>query len=154
MADLILQKNGDRFASELINDRYQVLESSSYDGQYYVYDLVEDVIPYRNTDNSIMTFESVEAATRRINNEKPNSGNSARERTVKRMVQEVSNKIKKTIVKRESTRGATALSCLKDYLKANPEMTDGEIAEKVKEAFPDSSYNHSMVKYNRKKMYG
>jgi hypothetical protein len=51
-------------------------------------------------------------------------------------------------------RGESALSYLKDLIKTNSALSDNDIAAMVQVKFPESKYNHSMVKYNRKKMGG
>lgn len=136
MPELILQENNGRYVSDLINDRYQVLESTLIDNEYYVYDLIGDTIPFRENDNSITLFKSVDSAIKRINNVKE-----------KRITN--SEPIKSVLKKK--VRGESALSYMKELISTT-DLNDNEIADKVKERFPESNYNHSMVKFNRKKL--
>lgn len=140
MPDLILQTNDGKFVSDLINDRYQVLESNFVPGKFYVYDLVSDVIPFREKDNSVTVFNTVDSAMKRINGVKE-----------KRIA---NSEPVKTVAKKGKTRGESALSYLKSLIVEQGNLSNEEIAKMVKDRFPDSNYNHSMVKFNRKKLAG
>ena len=138
-SEIVPQKFPDgRYVSDIIDNRYQIFASKFYEGQYCIWDFeVNDCI--RDT-NYFRLFESVDQCKEYIRGGK-----------VKKNKPTISNSEKKPVRK---MRGETALSYLKSILESNSELSDNTIAEMVKSKFPDSNYNHSMVKYNRKKMYG
>jgi len=144
MADIVLQTNSDgRYCSDLIDGRFQIMESVIYNGKYYVYDLVHDEIAIRNRDESITIFDTIDEAMNRIKGVKAVKANSDK-----------ATKPVKTTTKRQSGRAESALSFMKSILSSNPELDDTTISKMIKEKYVDSNYGPPMVKFNRKKMYG
>lgn len=144
MSQIVMQTAGDgKYSSELINDRFQILESWLYDDKYYIYDhKTEDNIV--DSQQSTMLFSTKEVALNYIqtlsNNKVASSGKAG-------------SRIKTAAmrVKKQSSRGESALSYLKELIQTT-DWDDNSIAISVRERFPTSNYNHSMVKYNRKKL--
>ena len=168
--NIVLQTFEDgRYCSGLLAGRYQIFESTFYEGQYTIFDHKTQEVIRSKTSEYFRLFNSVEEAevflgvkansvpaltnTKTRTRSKANSAtNSARAKTIKRLAGELESKMVAKSAPR--VRGESALSCLKSYLREHPDMSDIDIADRVKKAFPDSNYNHSMVKYNRKKMGG
>lgn len=140
MPDMVLQKaKPGLYVSELIKDRYQILESEFFPCHYYVYDLILEDIPFRGNDNSVMLFSSVKSAMNRIDG-------------VKEVKQKASHP-NKTPMKKGRTRGESALSYMKELLTTRGmELNNEAISKMIKERFPDSNYGPPMVKFNRKKL--
>ena len=131
-----LQKNYDGlFVSDLIEDRYQILESS-INRSFYVYDHSTESNLVSSADSTLY-FDSVEEAERFI-----------------RKTPIVKKKVKsyvKTVTKKQSVRKETALSLMRNLI-LNSNLNDEEIAQKILETYPASTYNKSMVKFQRKNL--
>lgn len=133
MTNFVLQKNKDGlYCSELINDKYQVLESQFVRGNYYVYNLEKDCIEYRDADNSITLFSSVSKCLERLNNIKVTTKNNSGIKKISRNYKE------------------TAFSYMRTLLYTYNTKTDEEIVDLIKNKYPDSKYSKYFVKYQRK----
>jgi hypothetical protein len=164
--NIVLQTFDDsRYCSGLLAGRYQIFESKFYEDQYCVFDHKTQEVIRSKTSEYFMLFPSVNSAESYLGvdaNSVPALTNKKAERITNRIKnsknvkeRKVSNSAPKLAAKSAPrVRGESALSCLKSYLREHPDMSDSDIADRVKKAFPDSNYNHSMVKYNRKKMGG
>jgi hypothetical protein len=168
--NIVLQTFEDgRYCSGLLAGRYQIFESSFYEGQFTIFDHKTQEVIRSKTSEYFRLFNSVEEAevflgvkansvpaltnTKTRTRSKANSAtNSARAKTVKRLAGELENKMVAKSAPR--VRGESALGYLKSLLLTNSDLGDKEIAKMVQEKFPECTYNHSMVKYNRKKMGG
>lgn len=129
------------YVSELIDGRYQVLESSFYEGQYFIFDHQTDQIIRDKKGDNFELFSDLNAARHFI---------GAGAVVVKKKGQRIKGEKKPAYVKKG--RKESALSYMKKLLTTNPEMSDNHIADNVKQMFPNSNYNASMVKFNRKKL--
>lgn len=172
--NIVLQTFDDnRYCSGLLAGRYQIFESKFYENQYCVFDhKTQEVIRAKNNEyfmlfpsiNSAESYLGVDAnsapaltnkkGARIMNRYKKDRKvtNSAREETVKRLAGDLQKKMAAKVSTRK--RGESALSYLKDLIKTNSALSDHDIAAMVQAKFPESKYNHSMVKFNRKKMGG
>jgi hypothetical protein len=159
--NIVLQTFDDgRYCSGLLSGRYQIFASRFYEGQFTIFDhKIQEVIRSKSGDY-FRLFNSVQEAEQFLGvdaNSVPALTNKKGEKRMKAAMKIAAAKIAKSAPKmaaKASTRkrGESALSCLKSYLREHPDMSDIDIADRVKKAFPDSNYNHSMVKFNRKKM--
>lgn len=158
--NIVLQTFDDgRYCSELLGGRYQIFASKFYDGQYTIFDhKTQEIIRKKNGDYFLL-FNSVSEAERYIGI----NANSAPVTTTSNT--SVANSDKRKYTKRDTapksvtktttrTRGESPLGYLKELLRTNSDADDRTIASMVQARYPECSYNHSMVKYNRKKMYG
>ena len=137
---LQVQPDG-KYCSGLINDRFQILESWLYNEKYIIYDHTKEN-NLLDSQGSTLIFSDKENAMNYIERL---SGNSVS--NTKKVKPEI---VKKVGLKRRN-RGESALSYLKELIMTT-DHNDHDIADKVKERFPQSNYNHSMVKFNRKKV--
>jgi hypothetical protein len=135
---LQVQPDG-KYCSDLINGRYQILESWLYNDKYIIYDHSKEN-NLLDSQGSTLLFSGKDNAMKYIDSL---SGMPVAKAS---KVEQV----KKTGIKRRN-RGESALSYLKELITTT-EGSDHDIADKVKERFPQSNYNHSMVKFNRKKV--
>lgn len=157
MTKLIKQVNREGlFASDIIGDRYQVLESDVLKGSYFVYDLeVEDMV--RGKDGAAVYFDTVEAATAVAEGAAPAQARKAA-KAAKVPKQAAARKPKAPKApkaeKQPKEKRPTANALMMELLKTT-ELTDKEIREKVLEQFPDCSYCRVYdIKFRRKKLEG
>lgn len=158
MTKLMKQVNRDGlFASDVIGNRYQVMESDVLKGSYFVYDLVsEDMV--RGKDGSAVYFDTTEAAMAVAEGAAP-----AQPRKAKAVKAAKAPKEKKVAARKPKAEKApkeakekrpTANALMMELLKTT-ELTDKEIREKVLEQFPDCSYCRVYdIKFRRKKLQG
>lgn len=164
--NIVLQTfDDDRYCSGLLGGRYQIMASSFYEGQYTVFDHKTQEIIRNKSGDFFHMFDSVEQAAKYIGvdansapentNKKGKDYNSALK--VKPSKPNSVKQIKPAKAAAKMTtrkRGESPLGYLKELLRTNSDMEDKAIAVMVQARYPDCTYNHSMVKYNRKKMYG
>ena len=129
------------YVSELIAGQYQVIESEFYEGQYYIFDHKSEQIIRNKKGDYFELFSDVNAARHFI---------GAGAVPQKKKGQRIKGEKKPAYVKKG--RKESALSYMKELLTLNPLKSDEEIALLIKNRFPESNYNKSMVKFNRKKM--
>lgn len=130
------------YVSELIDGRYQVLESSFYEGQYFIFDHQTDQIIRDKKGDNFELFSDLNAARHFI---------GAGAVVVKKKGQRIKGEKKATGYVKKG-RKESALSYMKELLTKQSQLTDEKIVHMVKDKFPDSNYNASMVKFNRKKL--
>ena len=161
--NIVLQKFEDgRYCSGLLANRYQIFESTFYEGQYTIFDHKTQEIIRKKNGEYFELFNSVQAAEQYIGvdaNSVPALTNKRGEKkrgvTVKTAATKKTNSVPKMAAKVSTkTCGESPLGYLKSLIKANSDMSDHDIAKMVQEKYPECKYNHSMVKYNRKKMAG
>lgn len=129
------------FTSDVIADRYQVLESDIFKGSYFIYDHTKDDI-IRGRDGSTIYYDSQDQAM----NEVPNGAVKAYGTKAPR-VSKVAKEPKAPTEKRVSVH-----STIVDLIKTT-EMTDEEISAKITELFPDSKLGKIVdVRYRRRKV--
>jgi len=129
------------YVSELIDGRYQVLESSFYEGKYVVFDHQTQVIIRDKKGDFFEMFSDVNAARAFVG-----AGAIPVKKTrAGKIIKSSGGYVKKG-------RKESALSYMKELLMTHGNTTDQAIADLVKKKFPDSNYNASMVKFNRKKL--
>ena len=161
--NIVLQKFEDgRYCSGLLAGRYQIFESRFYEGQYTIFDHKTQVVLRSKSGEYFMLFNSVQDAERYIGvdaNSVPALTNKKGEKkqkvAMKIAAATKANSAPKMAAKASTrTRGESPLGYLKELIKTNSAMSDHDIAKLVQEKYPECKYNHSMVKYNRKKMGG
>lgn len=161
MTQLIKQVNREGlFASEIIGNRYQVLESDVVKGAHFVYDLVgEDMV--RGKDGAAVYFDTVDAATAVAEGAAPaqprktKAPKAAASKAPKAAKAAKAPKVAAPKAPKEpKDKRPTANALMMELLKTT-ELTDKEIREKVLEAFPDCSYCRVYdIKFRRKKLEG
>jgi len=159
--NIVLQTFEDgRYVSGLLADRYQIFASRFYEGQYTIFDhKTQEVIRSKNND-FFRLFNSVQEAEQYIGvdaNSAPALTNKTGEKRMKEAAKIVAvkkaNSVPKMAAKASTrTRGESPLGYLKELIKTNSALSDHDIAKMVQEKYPECKYNHSMVKYNRKKL--
>lgn len=138
------------YCSDLLNGKYQIIQSKFYDLKYFVF------------DHSANKWSG--AVIRSTKNEGFQIFNTISEAEVYLGVTAESNPVKTTnkrgkpvkvakMAPAKKERGETAFSLLKHLIQTT-EMSDKEIAEAVKVKYPNSTYTNHLVKYNRKKLLG
>lgn len=166
--NIVLQKFEDgRYCSGLLAGRYQIFESRFYEGQYTIFDHKTQVVIRSKTGEYFRLFNSVQEAEQFLGvdaNSVPALTNKKGEKRMKAALKVVAAKMAKTNSAKSApkvaakastkTRGESPLGYLKELIKTNSAMSDHDIAKLVQEKYPECKYNHSMVKYNRKKMGG
>lgn len=161
--NIVLQTfDDDRYCSGLLAGRYQIMASSFYEGQYTVFDHKSQDIIRNKSGDFFQMFNSVQEAERfigvdansapEVTNTQPTVANSAKIKTSK--YKSAPKSVKMVAKVSAGKRGESPLGYLKELLRANSDMSDNDIAAMVQKKYPECKYNHSMVKYNRKKMYG
>ena len=137
------------YTSDIINERYQVLESEAFKGSYFVYDLVKDDM-IRRKDGGCNYFESLDAAMAVA------TGLGMVAKAVK-VKQPKAEKI--AVVKEPKAAGAepkpkkgSANGTIIELIKTT-QMTDDEISAEVMRLFPDcKTCKPYDVKYRRRKV--
>jgi len=137
------------YTSDIINERYQVLESEAFKGSYFVYDLVKDDM-IRRQDGGCNYFETLDAAMAVA------TGLGMVAKAVK-VKQPKAEKI--AVVKEPKATGAepkpkkgSANGTIIELIKTT-QMTDDEISAEVMRLFPDcKTCKPYDVKYRRRKV--
>jgi hypothetical protein len=137
------------YTSDIINERYQVLESEAFKDSYFVYDLVKDDM-IRRHDGGCNYFESLDAAMAVA------TGLGMVAKAVK-VKQSKAEKI--AVVKEPKAAGAepkpkkgSANGTIIELIKTT-QMTDDEISAEVMRLFPDcKTCKPYDVKYRRRKV--
>ena len=137
------------YTSDIINERYQVLESEAFKGSYFVYDLVKDDM-IRRQDGGCNYFETLDAAMAVA------TGLGMVAKAVK-VKQPKAEKI--AVVKEPKAAGAepkpkkgSANGTIIELIKTT-QMTDDEISAEVMRLFPDcKTCKPYDVKYRRRKV--
>lgn len=161
--NIVLQTfDDDRYCSGLLGGRYQIMASAFYEGQYTVFDHKKQDIIRNKSGDFFQMFNSVQEAERfigidansapEVTNKKPSVANSAKIKTSK--YNSAPKSVKMVAKTSTRKRGESPLGYLKELLRTNSDADDKTIATLVQARYPECTYNHSMVKYNRKKMYG
>ena len=149
--DFVLQKPAKPglYCSDLLKNRYQIIQGGFYDGQYYyVFDhSKKDIIRMRNGE-FFQLFQTIDSAMNYLGINSSESNQSQSNVVIIR--KEKPTMQKSTRGRRD--RGETALSFLRDTITAQGQLSDKEIAAIVKDKFPSSTYTNHYVKYIRKKM--
>ena len=144
--NIVLQKFEDgRYCSGLLADRYQIFESTFYEGQYTIFDHKTQEIIRSKTNEYFQMFNSVQAAEQYLGvdaNSVPALTNKRGEKLRNRIASDKKLKAAmKTVAKANSapkvaakastkTRGESPLGYLKSLIKANSDMSDHDIASK------------------------
>jgi len=128
------------YVSDIINERYQVLESEAFKGSYFVYDLVKDDM-IRRQDGGCNYFETLDAAMAVATG----LGMVAKAIKVKQP------KPEKIAVAKQPKKGS-ANGTIIELIKTT-QMTDDEISAEVMRLFPDcKTCKPYDVKYRRRKV--
>jgi hypothetical protein len=136
------------YTSDIINERYQVLESEAFKGSYFVYDLVKDDM-IRRQDGGCNYFESLDAAMAVATG----LGMVAKAVKVKQPKPEkiAVVKVPKTTAEPKPKKGS-ANGTIIELIKTT-QMTDDEISAEVMRLFPDcKTCKPYDVKYRRRKV--
>jgi hypothetical protein len=135
------------FTSELISDRFQVLESEILRGSFFVFDHQTDDIR-RAADNSTVYFDTVEAAMASISGVVTAAVKSPRQPKAPKVA-----KVREPKAPAEAKAPrASAHSTIVELIKTT-ELTDEQISAKVQEMFPGNKTTKVIdVAYRRKKV--
>ncbi len=128
------------YVSELIDGRYQVVESKLM-GAFSIFDHKSEILLRSKKGDVIETWPTANAARHFI---------GAGAIVEKKKGQRIAGTKAPAYVKKG--RKESALSYMKELLTKQSQLTDEKIVRMVKDKFPDSNYNASMVKFNRKKL--
>lgn len=156
MVKLIKQVNRPGlYTSDIINERYQVLESEAFKGSYFVYDLVKDDM-IRRQDGGCNYFETLDAAMAVATG----LGMVAKAIKVKQPKIEKIKELKaagkrdepKAIGAEPKPKKGSANGTIIELIKTT-QMTDDEISAEVMRLFPDcKTCKPYDVKYRRRKV--
>ena len=137
------------YTSDIINERYQVLESEVFKGSYFVYDLVKDDM-IRRKDDSCNYFETSDAAMAVATG----FGMVAKAVKVKQPKAEKIAVVKepKAVGSEPKPKKGSANGTIIELIKTT-QMTDDEISTEVMRLFPDcKTCKPYDVKYRRRKV--
>lgn len=136
------------YCSELIDGRYQVLESRTA-RCFVIFDHEGGILMRNKKGDFFETFESANAARTFIG-----AGAIAVKAEKTRKVRQPNGVafVEKKPAYVKKGRKESALSYMKELLTNQSALTNEKIVGMIKERFPDSNYNASMVKFNRKKL--
>ena len=142
------------YTSEIIGNRYQVLESDVFKGSYFVYDLVKDDM-LRSKDGSCKYFDDLAAAMTVAEGSTPAEAAKVRTKQLK-VTTEPSVKPVKVVKAKAPTepkgKRPSANTMILELIKTT-KMTDEEISAEVLKAFPDCKTTKPYdVKYRRRKV--
>lgn len=133
------------YCSELIAGRYQVLESRTA-RCFVIFDHEGGILMRNKKGDFFETFENANAARLFIG-----AGAIVEKKRKARQPNGVAFVEKKPAYVKKG-RKESALSYMKELLTNQSALTNEKIVGMIKERFPDSNYNASMVKFNRKKL--
>lgn len=136
------------YVSELIEGRFQVLESRTANC-FVIFDHEAGILMRNKKGDFFETFPNANAARHFI------GAGAIVEKAPRKSKVAKAPKVageKKATGYVKKGRKESALSYMKELLKSHSNTTDQAIADMVKKKFPDSNYNASMVKFNRKKL--
>jgi len=162
----MFQTNGEMFVSELINDRFQILQSK-INKEYFIYDATKgDNLRERGESNTLY-FKNLDNAMNHLNVKEvkklqyiqpkkeivvaPKPAAVVMAPAASPTVTEAPMVAKAPMAVKTSGRKPSAFSMLIELLKTT-KNDDDTIIVLVKGAFPDSNYNASMVKFHRKRL--
>ena len=143
------------YTSDIINERYQVLESEAFKGSYFVYDLVKDDM-IRRQDGGCNYFETLDAAMAVATG----LGMVAKAVKVKQPKAEKIAVVKEPKQPKEpkaagaepKPKKGSANGTIIELIKTT-QMTDDEISAEVMRLFPDcKTCKPYDVKYRRRKV--
>ena len=143
------------YTSEIIGNRYQVLESDVFKGSYFVYDLVKDDM-LRSKDGSCKYFDDLAAAMTVAEGSTPAEAAKIRTKQLK-VASEPSVKPVKVVKAKPAATGPkakrpSANTMIIELIKTT-KLTDEEISAEVLSAFPDCKTTKPYdVKYRRRKV--
>lgn len=154
MTNIILQEPlfDGGYVSELIDGRFQVMESRTARA-HVIFDHEQGILIRNKKGDMFETWPDVNAARHFIGAgaivvKAPRKSKADKPAKAPK----VAGEKKPAYVKKG--RKESALSYMKELLMSHGNTTDQAIADLVKKKFPDSNYNASMVKFNRKKLAG
>lgn len=136
------------YVSELIDGRFQVLESRT-SRCFVIFDHEQGILFRNKKGDFFETFTDVNAARAFIG-----AGAIAVKPARKSKAVKVAGEKKPAAVYVKKGRKESALSYMKELLKDPANTNDVLVAAAVHKKFPESNYNASMVKFNRKKLNG
>lgn len=136
------------YVSELIDGRFQVLESRTVQC-YVIFDHEQGILIRNKKGDFFETFTNVNVARAFIG-----AGAIVEKPSRKAKSPKVAGEKKPAVAYVKKGRKESALSYMKELLKDPANTNDVLVAAAVHKKFPDSNYNASMVKFNRKKLNG
>lgn len=127
----------DRYTSEIIGGRYQVLESDVFRKSYFVYDLVKDDI-LRSRDNSCRYFDDLSEATSVAEGSALAVATKVRAKQLKVTGDQTAVKVvkEKPAATEPKAKRPSANSMMINLIKTT-EMTDEEISVEVHKVFTE-----------------
>lgn len=142
------------YASPVIKDRFQVMESNSYPGKYYIYDHKFDRIIRSQKSDYFELFVSTSEAVDFINK----IGDNDLTAKVLSAIPRTPIPKGKSIMSKTSNRGESALSYMKELIGRASRDETGELVDTsgifdaVQARFPENKYTKHYVKYMDKEM--
>ncbi len=133
------------YVSELIDGRFQVLESRTTQC-FVIFDHEAGILMRNKKGDFFETFPNANAARHFI------GAGAIVEKTRKTTVVKPAKEKKPAAAYVKRGRKESALSYMKELLKDPANTNDVLVAAAVHKKFPNSNYNASMVKFNRKKL--
>ena len=142
------------YTSEIIGNRYQVLESDVFKGSYFVYDLVKDDM-LRSKDGSCKYFDDLASAMTVAEGSTPAETTKVRAKQLKVATEPTVKPVKVAKAKAPTEpkgKRPSANTMILELIKTT-KMTDEEISAEVLKAFPDCKTTKPYdVKYRRRKV--
>lgn len=136
------------YCSELIAGRYQVLESRTAKC-FVIFDHQDGILMRNKKGDFFETYDNANAARLFIG-----AGAIVTKPKKNRLVRQPNGVVfkEKAPAYVKKGRKESALSYMKELLSTHGNTSDVDIAAMIKQRFPASNYNASMVKFNRKKL--
>ena len=156
MTKIVKQENREGlYTSEIIGNRYQILESDVFKGSYFVYDLVKDDM-LRSRDGSCKYFDELASAMTVAEGSTPAEAAKVRTKQLKVTSEPSVKPVKVVKAKQVATepkaKRPSANTMIIELIKTT-KMTDEEISAEVLKAFPDCKTTKPYdVKYRRRKV--
>jgi len=157
---MMLQTNGEMFVSELINDRFQILQSK-INKEYFIYDATKgdnlrergesNTLYFKNLDNAMNHLNVKEVKKLQYVQPKKEIVVAPKPAAVVVAPTASPTVTEAPMVAKVSGRKPSAFSMLIELLKTT-KNDDDTIIVLVNGSFPDSNYNASMVKFHRKRL--
>ena len=149
---IVMQKNDPgRYVSDLINDRYQVMQSSGISSIFFVYDHAkEDNIRERN--GNMLHFDSADAAMKYITNPTASvkQKQTQKEKVVTTNTRKARASTREVDVRERKERKGSMLSVIRSLIRKGG--TDEEVFAELKALHPEATYGVKTVGILRKEM--
>lgn len=140
------------FTSDVIADRYQVLESDIFKGSYFIYDHTKDDI-IRGRDGSTIYYDNRDQAMAEVPNGITNTSGTKAPRVPKVTKAPVVKEPKEPKVAKAPTEKRVSVHGIIVELIKTTELTDEEISAKIMTDFPEYKCGRVIdIRYRRRKI--